>query len=1021
MSNSDILASGSSSGRSGDHDSLAKLLDRGELAPARKIGPVRDVAHGAGLSGDDYDLTNPNLHHGSQSDGRADVPIQEQSGSPASYPVDIASSSIGGSLNLAAGNGGPTTIADQNANADQVFALDVSGHFAAPIGGGALTFSANLPAGLHIDPQSGIISGTATDSDFGNDTITVTATNAQGHAISESFILAPADSGPTATPIADQSANEGQAFSLNVSSHFAAPAAGDALTFSATLPTGLHIDPHSGIISGTPTDSDFGNNTITVTATDAHGKAISENFHLAVGDTGPTATPIANQSANEGQAFGVNVSGHFAAPASGDTLTFSATLPAGLHIDPHSGIISGTPTDSDFGNNTITVTAIDAHGKAISESFRLAVGDTGPTATPIVDQNANEGHAFSLDVSGHFAAPAAGDTLTFSATLPTGLHIDPHSGVISGTPTDSDFGNHSITVTATDAHGKAISESFHLAVGDTGPTATPIVDQNANEGHGFSLNVSGHFAAPASGDTLTFSATLPAGLHIDPHSGIISGTPTDSDFGNNTITVTATDAHGKTISESFHLAVGDTGPTATPITNQSANEGQAFSLNVSSHFTVPAAGDTLTFSATLPAGLHIDPHSGIISGTPTDGDFGNNTITVTATDAHGKAISESFRLAVGDTGPTATPIANQSANEGQAFNLNVSSHFAAPAAGDTLTFSATLPTGLHIDPHSGVISGTPTDSDFGNRSITVTATDAHGKAISESFHLAVGDTGPTATPIVDQNANEGHAFSLDVSGHFAAPAAGDALTFSAALPTGLHIDPHTGLISGTPTDSDFGNHSITVTATDAHGKVISESFHLAVGDTGPTATPIADQSANEGHSFSLNAGSHFAAPAFGDALTFSAALPTGLHIDPHTGIIAGTPTNGDVGNNPITVTATDAHGHAIGETFNLAVSDNNHTFFIGPHSGNIAITGSSSWTDTIDLHNIGPNASFNVTEFAADGHVVQSWTGLVADGSAQSDHSLSLTQGDHAAITVNHTDGSAADHIAVQSIDHMKY
>jgi hypothetical protein len=132
-------------------------------------------------------------------------------------------------------------------------------------------------------------------------------------------------------------------------------------------------------------------------------------------------------------------------------------------------------------------------------------------------------------------------------------------------------------------------------------------------------------------------------------------------------------------------------------------------------------------------------------------------------------------------------------------------------------------------------------------------------------------------------------------------------------------------------------------------------------------------------------------------------------------------TNGDVGNNPITVTATDAHGHAIGETFNLAVSDNNHTFFIGPHSGNIAITGGSSWTDTIDLHNIGPNASFNVTEFAADGHVVQSWTGLVADGSAQSDHSLSLTQGDHAAITVNHTDGSAADHIAVQSIDHMKY
>src|SRR6202030_4170550 len=156
----------------------------------------------------------------------------------------------------------------------------------------------------------------------------------------------------------------------------------------------------------------------------------------------------------------------------------------------------------------------------------------------------------------------------------------------------------------------------------------------------------------------------------------------------NPITVTATDAHGKSISESFTLAVGDSGPTATVIPNQSANEGHAFSLNVASHFTAPAAGDTLTFSAKLPAGLSIDAHTGVISGTPTDGDFGNNPITVTATDAHGKSISESFSLAVGDSGPTATVIPNQSANEGQAFSLNVASHFTAPAAGDTPNFSA---------------------------------------------------------------------------------------------------------------------------------------------------------------------------------------------------------------------------------------------------------------------------------------------------------------------------------------------
>src|SRR5271166_5441633 len=593
------------------------------------------------------------------------------------------------------------------------------------------------------------------------------------------------------------------------------------------------------------------------------GEVIGESS-LPVGDSGPTATVIADQNGYEGHSFSLDVSSHFKASTTGDALTFSAKLPVGLSIDPHTGVISGTPTNSEFDNNPVTVTATDTHGQAISQSFYLAVGDSGPTAVAITDQSAYEGHGFSLNVSNYFAA-AAGDALTFSAKLPAGLSIDAHTGIISGTPTDSDFGDNPITVTAIDAHGLSISESFHLAVGDSGPTATAVSNQSAFEGQAFTLNVSSNFAAPAAGDALTFSAKLPAGLSIDPHTGIISGTPTDSDFGNNPVTVTATDAHGKAISESYHLAVGDSGPIATAISDQSAYEGQSFSLDVSSHFAAPAAGDALTFSAKLPAGLSIDAHTGVISGTPTDSDFGDNSITVTAIDAHGLSISERFHLAVGDSGPTATAVANQSALEGQPFSLNVSNHFAAPAAGDALTFSAKLPAGLSIDAHTGIISGTPTDSDFGNNPVTVTATDAHGKAISESYHLAVGDSGPIATAISDQSANEGQSFSLDVASHFTAPAAGDALTFSAKLPAGLSIDAHSGIISGTPTDSDFGNNPVTVTATDAHGLSISESFHLTVGDSGPTATAVANQSALEGQPFTLNVSSNFAAPAAGDA------------------------------------------------------------------------------------------------------------------------------------------------------------
>src|SRR5437588_438184 len=124
-------------------------------------------------------------------------------------------------------------------------------------------------------------------------------------------------------------------------------------------------------------------------------------------------------------------------------------MPAELKSAAHTGVISGVPTASDFGNHPITVTATDAHGKTVSESFQLQVGDSGPTATAIANQSAYEGKAFSLNLSSHFVAPAAGDTLTFSGAMPAGLKIDAHTGVISGVPTDSNVSAHCMMRTAT--------------------------------------------------------------------------------------------------------------------------------------------------------------------------------------------------------------------------------------------------------------------------------------------------------------------------------------------------------------------------------------------------------------------------------------------------------------------------------------------------------------------------------------------------------------------------------------------
>jgi hypothetical protein len=81
---------------------------------------------------------------------------------------------------------------------------------------------------------------------------------------------------------------------------------------------------------------------------------------------------------------------------------------------------------------------------------------------------------------------------------------------------------------------------------------TQVLAQAAKAGFALLLSTSGALAFSASfawcsgspSFTLTYSATVLAGLSINAQTGVISGTPTDSDFGTNPITVTATDTRG---------------------------------------------------------------------------------------------------------------------------------------------------------------------------------------------------------------------------------------------------------------------------------------------------------------------------------------------------------------------------------------------------------------------------------------------------------------------------------------------
>ena len=333
----------------------------------------------------------------------------------------------------------------------------------------------------------------------------------------------------TDTEIVDQTGNDADSVSLDVSGNFS-DADNDTLTYSATgLPGGLSIDPATGLISGTiDADASQGGTggvySVTVTASDNEGGTTMSQFDYTVSNVDPvTDTEIVDQTGNDADSVSLDVSGNFS-DADNDTLTYSATgLPGGLSIDPATGLISGTiDADASQGGTggvySVTVTASDNEGGTTTSQFDYTVSNVDPvTDTEIVDQTGNDADSVSLDVSGNFS-DADNDTLTYSATgLPGGLSIDPATGLISGT-IDADAsqggtgGVYSVTVTASDNEGGTTTSQFDYTVSNVDPvTDTEIVDQTGNDADSVSLDVSGNFS-DADNDTLTYSATgLPGG------------------------------------------------------------------------------------------------------------------------------------------------------------------------------------------------------------------------------------------------------------------------------------------------------------------------------------------------------------------------------------------------------------------------------------------------------------------------------------------------------------------------------
>ncbi len=568
-----------------------------------------------------------------------------------------------------------------------------------------------------------------------------------------------------------------------------------------------------------------------------------------------------------------------ASDADGDVLTFTVTdAPSWAAFDSVTGILSGTPSETDVGTHqNIVIGVSDGRGGTDAlPPFSITVervnADPVIAGNPATGIEAGQPYAFTPT-----ASDADGDTLTFSIyNAPSWAGFDTATGTLSGTPPDASVGTYAnIVIAVDDGRGGADSLSpfsITVAPANVGPANTdPVIAGNpvtaVEAGQPYTFQPT---ASDADGDTLTFDiGNRPSWAVFDSATGSLFGTPSDTDIGTYAnIVIAVNDGRGGAASlPAFSITVGrvnaDPVIGGNPVTTVEAGQPYVFTPTASD-----PDGDTLTFDVSnRPSWAVFDSATGSLFGTPSDTDIGTYAnIVVTVNDGRGSTASlAAFSVAVErpNTAPLigGNPVTTVEAGQAYAFTPTASD-----ADGDTLTFSVTSPPSwAAFDTATGSLSGTPSDTDIGTYADIVIAVDDGfgGTAALAAFSITVEQ--PNADPVIEGDpatsieAGQPYAFTPTAS-----DANGDALTFTVAnAPSWSAFDSATGTLSGTPSDTDVGTDTnIVIAVSDGRGGTASlPAFSITVEQR----SPIVGHVDTPGLAFDVAATLGYAYVADGDA------------------------------------------------------------------------------------------------------------------------------------------------------------
>lgn len=771
------------------------------------------------------------------------------------------------------------------------------------------TVNPALPAGLSIDPETCIISGTPTVAI--TSTYFVTATNAIGPSNGASLVLSILPIAPEIS-FAGATGTTGTFDSVMTVAPTILKSNGATVTcsISPSLPSGLAINSANCQITGTPTTT-MAPTVFTVTATNAMGSNTA-NVTLSVGP----ATPILSYSSSTGKVGDIG-SGMNVTPSTFNTrgaalssCTISPTPPAWMSINPSTCVISGVPTTS-LPTTVYTITATNSAGSTTA-TVNLSVNIAPPTisyGSPTITRDVGQALTLTTTTLEDYGSPIFECNIVPS--LPSGLSISAPSCTISGTPTNP-LALTVFNVTARNSAGSSVGASFSLEILAKPPTLSYAGATNTNGTVGYSMYVP-PTTLNNNGSSIiscTISPTLPLGLGIHNTNCTISGAPI-AEFPPTVFTITATNGRGSTTAE-VTLSTGKTVPSLSYV----GSSGTIGNLNTPMNIT-PATLSANGFPITscvptpaLPTWLTINSSTCVITGTPTS-ILAPTNYTVIATNALGSSTPAPLTIEVKAGAPLLSFAGSTGTNGSTGLAMNVTPSTLSPNGSPitACTIAPALPTGLSINNTTCVISGTPAVN-VSTTTFTVSATNAIGTTTA-TVEITVGQTVPEVSYVGSLGTGGVIGTPMNVTPTALKPNGSPIFecTISPTLPAGLTINNTTCVISGTPSVVSVAT-VYNVVAKNTSGSSVAAPVTISVAASAPTISYSGAVGTN-GDIGSLMWVEPTSLNDHGAAIidcTISPLLPSGLSIDPGTCIISGTPT-ANLSPTTYTVTAKNSIGN----------------------------------------------------------------------------------------------------------------